>query len=105
MRARLYLAASRLFSDAYDAALADLRALSAAKLDRADASLLATARRVAAEVRVVPDLNVFNTQNAAALPDADKSKPSGPTLTIAQAQDALQRTSSLVPPTQIKGTP
>ncbi|HEV7480275.1 MAG TPA: hypothetical protein VGO05_08345, partial [Roseiarcus sp.] len=47
MRARLYLAASRLFSDAYDAALADLRTLPAAKLDRADASLLAAARRVA----------------------------------------------------------
>ncbi len=67
MRARLYLAASRLFSDAYDAALADLRTLSVAKLDRADASLLAAARRVAVELRVVPDPNVFNTQNAAAL--------------------------------------
>ena len=55
MRARLYLAASRLFSDAYDAAIADLRTLSAAKLDRADASLLAAARRVAAELRIVPD--------------------------------------------------
>ena len=101
MRARLYLAASRLFSDAYDAALADLRALTAAKLDRADLSLLAAARRVAAELRVIPDQSVFNTENAAALPDADKSKPSGPELTIAQAQDALQRTSSLAPPTQI----
>jgi chemotaxis protein MotC len=105
MRARLYLAASRLFSDAYDAALADLRALSAAKLDRADASLLAAARRVAAELRVVPDQSVFNTQNAAALPDADKSKPSGPELTITQAKDALQRTSSLAPPAQVEGTP
>jgi chemotaxis protein MotC len=98
MRARLYLAASRLFSDAYDAAIADLRSLPASKLDRADASLLVAARRVAAELRVVPDLNVFNTENAAALPDADKDKPSGPALTIAQAQDALQRTSSLAPP-------
>jgi chemotaxis protein MotC len=105
MRARLYLAASRLFSDAYDAALADLRALSAAKLDRADAGLLAAARRVAAELRVIPDQSVFNTENAVALPDADKTKPSGPALTIAQAQDALQRTSSLVPPTQTGGTP
>jgi hypothetical protein len=105
MRARLYLAASRLFSDGYDAALADLRALSAAKLDRADASLLAAARRVAAEVRIAPDLNVFNTQNAVALPDTDKGKPSGPELTMAQARDALQRTSSLVPPTQSEGTP
>ena len=105
MRARLYLAASRLFSDAYDAALADLRALSAAKLDRADASLLAAARRVAAELRVVPDQSVFNTENAVALPDADKGKPSGPALTIAQAKEALQRTSGLVPPTQTEGTP
>jgi chemotaxis protein MotC len=95
-RARLYLAASRLFSDAYDAAIADLKTVSASKLDRADASLLAATRKVAAELRVVPDLNVFNTQNAAALPDADKDKPSGPALTITQAQDALQRTSSLV---------
>jgi hypothetical protein len=88
----------KVFSDAYDAAIADLRSLPASKLDRADASLLVAARRVAAELRVVPDLNVFNTENAAALPDADKDKPSGPALTIAQAQDALQRTSSLAPP-------
>jgi chemotaxis protein MotC len=104
MRARLYLAASRLFSDAYDAAIADLKTLSASELDRADASLLAAARKVAAELRVVPDLNVFNTQNAAALPDANKEKPSGPALTIAQAQDALQRTSSLAP-TESGGSP
>jgi hypothetical protein len=97
MRARLYLAASRLFSDAYDAAIADLRALPAAKLDRADAGLLPAARRVAAELRIAPDLGVVNTQSAAALPDADKDKPNGPALTIAQAQAALQRTSSLAP--------
>ena len=94
MRARLYLAASRLFSDAYDAAIADLKTLSASELDRADASLLAAARKAAAALRIAPDLNVFNTKNAAALPDANKDKPSGAALTIAQAQDALQRTSS-----------
>jgi chemotaxis protein MotC len=104
MRARLYLAASRLFSDAYDAAIADLKTLSPSELDRADASLLAAARKVAAELRIVPDLNVFNTQNAAALPDANKEKPSGAALTIAQAQDALQRTSSLAP-TESGGPP
>jgi chemotaxis protein MotC len=104
MRARLYLAASRLFSEAYDAAIADLKALSASELDRADASLLAAARKVAAELRIGPDLNVFNTQNAAALPDTNKDKPSGPALTIAQAQDALQRTSSFAS-TQNGGSP
>jgi hypothetical protein len=60
---------------------------------------------MAAQLRAVPDHNVFNTENAAALPDADKGKPSGPALTIAQAQDALQRTSSLVSPTQNGGSP
>jgi chemotaxis protein MotC len=104
MRARLYLAASRLFSDAYDAAIADLKTLSASELDRTDASLLTAARKVAAELRIVPDLNVFNRQNAAALPDDNKDKPSGPALTIAQAQEALQRTSSLAP-TESGGPP
>jgi chemotaxis protein MotC len=95
MRARFYLATSRLFSDSYDVAIADLRTLSATKLDRSDASLLAAARRAAAELRTAPDLAVFNTEDAAALPDADKDKPGGPALTIAQAQNALTRTSSL----------
>ena len=95
MRARLYLATSRLFSDAYDAAIADLRILSASKLDRIDFGLLAAARRAAAELRIAPDLSVFNTQNAVALPDLDKDKPSGPTLTIGQAEEALQRTAGL----------
>lgn len=105
MRARLYLAVGRLFSDGYDAALADLRALSESKLDRSDASLLSVARRVAAQLRVAPDLNVFNTENAAALPDGEREKPGGPALTIAQAQAALQRTSSLVSSTETGGSP
>jgi chemotaxis protein MotC len=66
MRARLYLAASRLFSDAYDAAIVDLKTLSASKLDRADAGLLAAARRVAVELRVAPDVGVVNAQDPAA---------------------------------------
>jgi chemotaxis protein MotC len=98
MRARLYLAAGRLFSDGYDAAIADLRTLSESKLDRSDISLLSAVRRVAGQLRVVPDLNVFNTENAVALPDADKAKPSGAALTIAQAKDTLQRTSSFATP-------
>jgi chemotaxis protein MotC len=96
MRARLYLAASRLFSDAYDAAIADLRALSASKLDRTDAGLLAAARRAATELRFAPDAGVVSTQDPPALKDGDKNEPSGPALTIEQAQAALQRTSSLV---------
>jgi len=104
MRARLYLAASRLFSDAYDAAIVDLKTLSASKLDRADAGLLAAARRVAVELRVAPDVGVVNAQDPAALSAADKDKPSEPALTIAQAEAALQRTSSLAPP-QTGGSP
>lgn len=105
MRARLYLAAGKLFSDGYDAAIADLRTLSESKLGRSDASLLNAVRRVAAQLRVLPDLNVFNTENAVALPDANTGKPSGPALTIAQAKDALQRTSSLVSPTEPGSSP
>jgi chemotaxis protein MotC len=104
LRARVYLAASRLFSDASDAAIADLRALPAAKLDPADVSLLAAARQAAAELRIAPDASVFNTQNAAALPDAEKEKPSAAELTIAQAQDALARTEALMR-TQNGGSP
>lgn len=100
LRARLYLAVGRLFSDGYEAALADLRAMPESKLDRSDANLLSEARRVATELRVAPDLNVFNTESAAGLTEAGKEKPSGPALTIVQAQAALQRTSSLVPPTR-----
>src|SRR6185437_10708752 len=94
-RARLYLAVSRLFSDGYDAAVADLQTLSAPKLGGADLRLLAAARRAAAELRIAPDLGVFNTESAAALPDPDKDKPSGPRLTIAKAEEALQRTAGL----------
>jgi chemotaxis protein MotC len=94
MRARLYLAASRLFSDAYDAAVVDLQALSASKLDRADASLLAAARRAAAQLRLPPDAGVVNAQGAAS-GDGDSDKLSGSALTIQQAQDALQRTAGL----------
>ena len=104
MRARLYLAASRLFSDAYDAAIADLKTLSASKLDRGDAGLLAAARRTAAELRIVPDVGVVNAQDPAALGERDKDKPAGPALTIAQAEAALQRTSSFAS-TQNKGSP
>ena len=105
MRARLYLAAGRLFSDGYDAALADLRTVSESKLNRSDANLLGAARRVAMQLRAAPDVSVFNTENAAALTDAGKEKPSGAALTIARAQAALQRTSSLVSPTQTGASP
>jgi chemotaxis protein MotC len=95
MRARLYLAASRLFSGAYDAAIADLRTLPTSKLDRADAHLLAAARRAAAELRISPDVAVLNSQDPAAPGDVEMNEPRGPALTIAQAQAALTRTAGL----------
>jgi chemotaxis protein MotC len=93
MRARLYLAASRMFLDAYDAAIADLHAIAASKLDRADANLLASVRRVAAELRITPDVVV--SSQGASLGDGDKDKASGPALTIERARDALERTAGL----------
>ena len=73
MRARLYLAASRMFSDAYDAAAADLRTIAVSKLDRADASLLVAVRRVAAELRIAPETG-FVSSSGASLDDGDKEK-------------------------------
>jgi chemotaxis protein MotC len=104
-RARLYLAAGRLFSEGYDAAIADLRTLPTATLDRGDADLLSAVRKAAAQLRAAPDFSVFNTQNAMALPDANKEAPTGSALTIANAKEALQRTSSLVSPGQTGGAP
>ncbi len=95
-RARLYLAASQIFSDGYDAAAADLQSLAASKLDRTDANLLAAARRVAAELRIPPDAAVVNAQEPSP-GDGDKDKAGGPALTIKRAQDALKRTSALAP--------
>jgi chemotaxis protein MotC len=94
MRARLYLAASRMFSDAYDAAAADLRTIAVAKLDRADADLLAAVRRVASELRIVPETG-FVSSSGASLDDGDKGKAGGPALTIERARDALERTAGL----------
>jgi chemotaxis protein MotC len=93
MRARLYLAASRMFSDAYDSAVSDLQTIAASKLDRADAGLLASVRRVAAELRVAPVAG-FLTSPAASLDDG-KDKASGPGLTIERVRDALERTAGL----------
>jgi chemotaxis protein MotC len=95
IRARLYLAASRIFSDGYDAAAADLRAITASKLDRADANLLAAARRVAAELRIVPETGFVNSSGAS-LDDGDKEKASGPALTIERARQALERAAGLI---------
>ena len=94
-RARLYLAASRMFSDAYDAAAADLRTIAASKLDRADVSLLAAVRRVAFELRIVPETG-FVSSSGASLDYADKDKAKGPALTIDRARDALERTAGLL---------
>jgi chemotaxis protein MotC len=94
-RARLYLAAGQIFSDGYDAATADLQALTASKLDRTDANLLAAVRRVAAELRIAPAAAAVDSQGAPSA-DSGKDNASGPALTIERAQDALMRTSGLV---------
>jgi chemotaxis protein MotC len=97
MRARLYLAATRMFSDAYDAATADLRTIVASKLDPADVNLLAAVRRVAAELRIVPEAGPFSSSGAS-IDDGgkDKDKASGPALTLERAQGALERTAGLM---------
>ena len=101
-RARHYLAASRMFSDAYDAAVADLQTIAVSKLDRADANLLASARRVAAGLRIAPDAGFLSSREPS-LEDGDKDKASGPALTIARAREALERTADLVRPPEAGG--
>jgi hypothetical protein len=71
-----------------------LQGLSASKLDRSDANLLAAARRVAAQLRIAPDAAVVNSQEPPS-GDGDKNRADGPALTIKRAQDALKRTSAL----------
>jgi chemotaxis protein MotC len=90
-RAHLYLDAGRIFSDGYDAALADLHGLAAAKFDRSDADLLASVRSVAAALRVTPRAAV-ETQDAPPGGDAH-GKTDEPAQTIDRAWEALKRTS------------
>jgi chemotaxis protein MotC len=98
MRGRLYLAASRMFSDAYDAAVADLQTIAVSKLDLSDAGLLASVRRVASELRIAPDASAVSTSGAALdNGDREKDKASGPALTIERARAALERTVGLAP--------
>ena len=96
MRARLYLAASRMFSEAYDAAVADLQTIAASKLDLSDAGLLKSVRRVASELRIAPGAADVSS-SAGLLNDFEKEmdKASGPALTIERARAALERTAGL----------
>ena len=90
-RARLYLDAGRLFSDGYDAARADLREIAAAKLDRSDAGLLASARSVAAQLRIAPSAGAMEAQGEV----AGEGKKEGADQTIQQAEEALKRTDDI----------
>ncbi len=90
-RGRLYLDAGRIFSDAYDSALADLRGISATKLDRTDAALLTAALSVAAQLRATPDTAAVGSQAPA---DGDGGKDGEPS-TIRSAEETLRRTESL----------
>jgi chemotaxis protein MotC len=88
-RARLYLGAVRIFSDAHDAALAELQAIDPTRLDRSDAALLTAARGVAAELRATPHVD-------APPPGYDETAKDGDPSTIARAVEALNRTVRLV---------
>ena len=94
-RARLYRDAGRIFSDGYDAAFADLQGLAASRLDRSDAALLSSVRKVAAELQIATDAGAAYSQDASAN-NGGKGKDDGPTLTMERAQEALDRTLSLI---------
>jgi len=88
-RARLYLDASRLLSEGYDSARADLQSLAAVRLDRSDAALLAAVRNVAVKLRTALSLSAVDAQAGASgqEPGADQ--------TIEHAEEALKRTESM----------
>ena len=88
-RGHFYLDASRLFSDGYDAARADLQAIPPSKLDRSDAALLASVRGVAAQLRIAPSAGAVEGQGAQ---PGESQKAAGPTQTIGLAEEALKRT-------------
>jgi chemotaxis protein MotC len=90
-RARLYLAAGRIFTGEPEAARVDLQTLNLANLDHGDAALLASARSVAAQVRLTPTQAAIDAQAEAMSKDR-----SGAGATIAAAEGALQKTASLV---------
>ena len=89
-RARLYLAAGRIFTADPETARADLEAIDSAPLDRSDAALLAAARSVAAQLRIAPSPGAIEAQAEAIAKDK-----SGAGATIATAEGALQRTVAL----------
>jgi chemotaxis protein MotC len=92
-RGRLYLDASRLFSDGYAAARADLEAIAATKLDRSDAGLLASIRSVAAQLGTTPSAGAVAAQG---VEPVDNKEASGPQQTIGLAVEALKRTEQTV---------
>jgi chemotaxis protein MotC len=91
-RARLYLNASRIFSDGHEAAWANLQGLSDSTLDRSDAALLAAFRAAAAQFWLAPNSAAIEAQAAS----AGAPKSGGAALTISDALAALKRTERLV---------
>jgi chemotaxis protein MotC len=88
-RSRLYIAAVRILSDGYEAALADLKSLAPGRLDRSDAALLASVRSVASQLRLTPSASAVEAQ-APSNAGAD-----GPQSTIGLAGETLKRTDKL----------
>jgi chemotaxis protein MotC len=89
-RAKLYQATARILTPDYDAGLAELQSVAAAKLDRLDQQLLASARAVAAFLRQPPP--EATSQDLA--PPAD-AQPDAATRTIVLGETALTRTAAL----------
>jgi chemotaxis protein MotC len=92
-RGRLYLDVGRIFSDAYDGAISDLRGIAVSKLDPSDAALLAAARNVAAQLRAP-----VAAAGAQAKPASGDAHPESEPPTIAKAEEALRRTERLAAP-------
>ena len=93
-RGKLYEAMARILTPDYDAAVAELQSVAAAKLDRHDQELLAAARGVAAFLRQAPAGSAEPPPaDAAAMASANPNDVVAQTIVLAEA--ALGRTAQL----------
>lgn len=104
-RAKLYEAMARILTLEYNSGLAELQSVAAAKLDRRDQELLASARGVAAFLRQPPAEIVEHPEAAAGPPAAKQDDATAQTIALAEA--SLGRTAALAQtsPTSEKGNP
>ncbi len=94
-RGKLYQGMARILTPEYDAGLAELQSIVAARLERRDQELLTSARGIAAFLR---QPLAANLEHSATASPPKATADDAATQTIALAESALERTASLIAP-------